>query len=630
MPSRPEYEAPTRSQSQREGRCTASESTNSDPAYVPILQRAFPRVAILLTCAIYLASSFAAVYVGFHGIANMIYPRHNQAVDEYLVLSSSKYTEDALYKNLDTLLSSQLNRGFMETHEDCLVRGLKEANYELYGLGFQYPDMRTQVMDWTMENCGRLQYTPQVVIQDPTPQQAVLTYWADASYRSRRMLEGALGAVQQQARRFLKLLSSAFTNRKPSPLTEHVPVSANTSGTLPPSRALPKVPFGFALRCEPTEPCRLVYPSGSSKRANKVGVSREVLAKLKREIKEMRDASRQVKKAEWATEQVVIFFDYIHASILVVMFAIIFSVAPFVVPKALRPPPPSSRDTTEIKFRVASLHFCFVGRLILELLFSYPIQLPYGARWVTPFQLYFLFVGNTMLLQFFIISGPRFENINLVYKQIKELYFIARGWEVPDGAMDSMLTWYGIHIQPADPKPKPTEASGGTMDNILAWNGIRFEAVDSKFKLPEVPSGVIDKMFYQCGIQFQYADPKPKPTEEPATVKVTMSSPSDNRQQHAQAHPSHQGLVAPTTSLQEGAEAHFKKVQEGAETHFKKVQEASKSQPAEYIDVPDIGSLVDTDSETESEDEHGSFVDLACGVTPQVSDVESGWSIVDA
>ncbi|KAI4688061.1 uncharacterized protein J4E84_004989 [Alternaria hordeiaustralica] len=629
MPSRPEYEAPARSQLQREGRCTASESTKPDPAYVPILQRAFPRVAILLTCAIYLASSFAAVYVGFHGIANTIYPRHKQAVDEYLVLSTSKYTEDALYKNLDTLLSSQLNRGFMETHEDCLVRGLKEANYELYGLGFQYPDMRTQVMDWTMENCGRLQYTPQVVIQDPTPQQAVLTYWADASYRSRRMLEGALGAVQQQARRFLKLLSSAFTNRKPSPLTEHVPVSANTGGTLPPSRALPKVPFGFALRCEPTEPCRLVYPPGSSKRTNKVSVSREVLAKLKREIKEMRDASRQVKKAKWATEQVVIFFDYIHASILVVMFAIIFGVAPFVIPKAVRPPPPS-RKTEQIKIMPASLHFCFVGRLISELLFSYPIQLPYGARWATPFQLYFLFVGNTMLLQFFIISGPRFENINLVYKQIKELYFIARGWEVPDGAMDSMLTWYGIHIQPADPKPKPTEVPGGTMDNILAWNGIRFEAVDSKFKLPEVPSGVIDKMFYQCGIQFQYADPKPKPTEEPATVTVTTSSPSDNRPQHAQSHPSHQGLAAPSSSPQEGPEAHFKKVQEGAEVHFKKVQEASKSQPAEYIDVPYIGSLVDTDSETESEDEHGSFVDLACGVTPQVSDVESGWSIVDA
>ena len=617
MPSRPEYEASTRSQSRREGRCAASESTETDPAYVPILQRAFPRVAILLTCVIYLASSFAAVYVGFHGITNMIYPRHNQAVDEYMALSTSKYTEDALYKNLDTLLSSRLNRGFMETHEDCLVRGLKEANYELYGLGFQYPDMRTQVMDWTMENCGRLQYTPQVVIQDPTPQQAVLTYWADASYRSRRMLEGALGALQQQARRFWNLLSSAFTDRKPSPITEHVPVSANTSGTLPLSRALPKVPFGFALRCEPTEPCRIVYPSGSSKRANKVSVSREVLAKLKREIKKMRDASRQVKKAKWATEQVVIFFDYIHASILVVMFAIIFGVAPFVIPKAVRPPPPS-RKTEQIKIMPASLHFCFVGRLIQELLFSYPIQLPYGARWATPFQLYFLFVGNTMLLQFFITTWPRFENVNLAYKQIKELYFIARGWEVPDGAMDSMLTWYGIHIQPADPKPKPTEVPGGTMDNMFSWCG-RFEAADSNFQPPEVPSGAMDKMLYPCGIQYQYADPKPKPTEEPATVKVTMSSPSDNRPQHAQSHPSHQGLAAPSSSPQEGPEA-----------HFKKVQEASKVQPAEYIDVPEIGSVVDTDSETESEDEHGSFVDLASGVTPQVSDAESGWSIVDA
>ncbi|KAI4639791.1 hypothetical protein J4E93_009145 [Alternaria ventricosa] len=508
----------------------------------------------------------------------------------------------------------------------CLVRGLKEANYELYGLGFQYPDMRTQVMDWTMENCGRLQYTPQVVIQDPTPQQAVLTYWADASYRSRRMLEGALGAVQQQARRFWNRLFSAFTDKKTSPITEHVPVSVNTSGTLPPSRALPKVPFGFALRCEPTEPCRLVYPSGSSKRANKVGVSREALAKLKREIKEMRDATRQVKKAKLVTEQVVIFFDYIHASILVVMFAIIFSVAPFVIPKAVRPPPPSSRDTTEIKFRVASLHFTFIGRLIQELLFSYPIQLPfvdlldlsYGARWATPFQICFLFVGNNMLLQFFILTRPRFENVNLAYKQIKELYFIARGWDVPDGAMDDMLTWYGIHIQPADPKPKPTEVPGGAMDNMFSWMG-RFVAADSDFQPPPAPSGTMDKMLYRCGIQFVYADPSLKPTEEPATVKVTMSSPTDNRQQHGQSHPSHQGLVAPTTSLQEGPEA-----------HLTKVQEASKSQSAVYINVPDIGSVVDTDSETESEDEHGSFVDLACGVTPQVSDAESGWSIVDA
>ena len=625
MPSRPEYEAPTRSQSQREGHCTASESTNSDPAYVPILQRAFPRVAILLTCAIYLASSFAAVYVGFHGIANMIYPRHNQAVDEYLVLSTSKYTEDALYKNLDTLLSSQLNRGFMETHEDCLVRGLKEANYELYGLGFQYPDMRTQVMDWTMENCGRLQYTPQVVIQDPTPQQAVLTYWADASYRSRRMLEGALGAVQQQARRFWNRLLSAFTDKKPSPITEHVPVSANTSGTLPPSRALPKVPFGFALRCEPPEPCRLVYLSGSSKRSNKVGVSREALAKLKRKIKEMRDANCRVKKAKWATERVVIFFDYIHASILVVMFAIIFSVAPFVIPKVFRPPPPSSRDTTEIKLRVASLHVNFVGRLISELLFSYPLQLPYvdlldlSYHWATPFQLYSVVVGIMMLLQFFITTRPRFESVKLAYKQIKELYFIARGWEVPD-ATDDMFFWYGIQIEPADPKPKPkpTEVPGGTMDNMLSWCG-RFVAADSNFQPPEVPSGAIDKMFYRCGIQFQYADPKPKPTEEPATVKVTMSSPSDNRQQHGQSHPSHQGLAAPTSSPQEGPEA-----------HLKKVQEASKAQQTVDSVIDYIEPVIDTDSETESEDEHGSFVDLAGGVTPQVSDVESGWSIVDA
>jgi hypothetical protein len=38
----------------------------------------------------------------------------------------------------------------------------------------------------------------------------------------------------------------------------------------------------------------------------------------------------------------------------------------------------------------------------------------------------------------------------------------------------------------------------------------------------------------------------------------------------------------------------------------------------------------ESDTETELDSEEGSFVDLASGVTPNLTDVESGWSVVDA
>lgn len=522
---------------------------------------------ILLACILHLSASFMAVNVGLYGISNSVYPRHNLAVDEYLVHATDKYTEEALYNNLDTLLSSQLNRGFMETHEDCLVRGLRKAFYSPLSLGLQYPDIRVQVMDWATENCGRLQYTPQVVFQDPTPQQAVLTYWVDASYRSRCMLEGALGAVRQQACRFWNRLLSAFTDTQTSSITEHVPVSANTSGTLPPSRALPKVPFGFALRCEPTEPCRLVYPSGSSKRPDKVHISREALAKLKRQIKELRAFDSYVKKAQWATERLMFLLDTIYISLSMALFASIMIVTPSStsIEKMVGPPCPS-RKTKQIKFRVTSHHLCFVGRLLNTLFHMYPVHLQYGDLREVSFSSYFLVVGIAMLVQYFTAPSPRrFENVNLAYNQIKELYFIAQGWEVPSGALLNMLTYYGYHVQAEDPKPKPI---------------------------------------------------KPEPTEDLDTNIENMLPSSGRHQQADQSHEPHIRRASWTTTTQEDIEASSRQL-----LHKLGIQQAVHS---------DLETVSDTDSETESEADHGSFVDLAGGVTPQVSDAESGWSIVDA
>ena len=58
--------------------------------------------------------------------------------------------------------------------------------------------VREQIMQWVMDECGRLQHSPQVVSEKTTPQEAVVTYWANFSYRARRIAEEALVLLRQK------------------------------------------------------------------------------------------------------------------------------------------------------------------------------------------------------------------------------------------------------------------------------------------------------------------------------------------------------------------------------------------------------------------------------------------------
>jgi hypothetical protein len=518
-----------------------------------MLQRAIPRLLLLVACIVYLSSSLLAVNTGIFSISKVVYPQHDRAVAEFQAQSFAQYKEELLYGRVDNLLSTQLNRGFMETHQDCLARGLEQADYELFGLAWQYPDIRTQVMDWTMENCGRLQYTPQVVAQHPTPQQTVLTYWADAKYRSRRMLEGALGAIRQQARHVWIRLSSAFLDNKSASITKHVSVSANTTTAPFSIRSLPKVPFGFALSCDPLQSCRLVYPPVPSLHSDQVTISPKALAKLKRQTEVLHAFCIHLDKGLWATGRLVSILDQvIHLLETIILASLIGSILYMAVTRTYRTP-----RKMKTKFALRFMHVFCAGKLVLDSFFKYPIDVPYDELKVF-LGLFMLLVGLSMLVQFFVTPSPKLENVNLVYTQIKELYLIARGCEVPDDGFINMLTYFGILTQEEDPEPKPVE--------------------------------------------------------DLTTDADTTSSFSDDDQQRYHSPEPYHRLAFPTTSFQEDIDACAKAYQ-----HLLNAQQAM-----------DFDVESESDTETELDSEEGSFVDLASGVTPNLTDVESGWSVVDA
>ncbi|KAF1939679.1 hypothetical protein EJ02DRAFT_424588 [Clathrospora elynae] len=230
------------------------------------LQRARPRIVLLITCIAYLITAFTTLNIGSLSISNFINSRLKRAQLQLRTQSNIMHREQALYGVLDTLVSSRLDRGFMESHEHCLVRGLQTADQRLFGLGFQHPDICDQVVDWTMENCGRLQFTPQVI--QPTPRHAVLTYWAKASYRSRQLAERALG--------FKKYTHNV-----------HVLTGEELQQPLIDRRSSTPVPFGFQMLCTQSQPCRLFYPKSSNDRSDKETVSGEALVKTARKVADL-------------------------------------------------------------------------------------------------------------------------------------------------------------------------------------------------------------------------------------------------------------------------------------------------------------------------------------------------------
>ncbi|KAJ4376220.1 alpha,alpha-trehalase nth1 [Neocucurbitaria cava] len=248
--------------------------------------RVVPLILLLTACFAYLITAFFAIDHGLLTVSHVIESRHHQAISELHAQSNVVYREEILYTQLDTLLDSQLSRGYLESHEECLARGLQTADRQLlcYG-GFEYPDIRNQTMDWVADNCGRLLYTPQV--SDPSLGQAVLAYVAQASLHGRKKAQEALDYMQQKAHWILDWLCNKDLVQNNPARFERVSAYTQTLKTLNYQRSRIEMPSGFALDCENYNACRLVYNVTSAERADQTITSVKVVSNTMRKARQL-------------------------------------------------------------------------------------------------------------------------------------------------------------------------------------------------------------------------------------------------------------------------------------------------------------------------------------------------------
>jgi hypothetical protein len=270
----------------RQGGTNAIKPQNtSDIAY---FRRALaaPHILVLVTCLAYIVATIMTFNIGLHNISMYLKPQVELAQLELQVQRDIKYREQALHIRLDEVVDTQLSRNFLETYEDCLARGLGAVDQQLFGLGFQYPDIRDRTIAWTMGNCKRLLYTPQLL--HPRVQRA---FWTRGTYRLRHITEKTLNLIVHQASSFwtwwfmgLNASSSEVTVSLLFPW--HVKMDDRTRNDYGTPEHL-KMPFGFALQCESSSPCQLVYSQTISANVDKAFISDEAIAESMRNFHQL-------------------------------------------------------------------------------------------------------------------------------------------------------------------------------------------------------------------------------------------------------------------------------------------------------------------------------------------------------
>ncbi|EMD58894.1 hypothetical protein GGP41_000592 [Bipolaris sorokiniana] len=389
------------------------------------LDRARPRVMLLTACFVYLTTTLFAFQISVTSILNLISPEYERFNDQLLAYSSALRKEQIVYSRLDNVLSSELNRGFMETHEDCLVRGLERANHELIGLGFRYPDVREKIMEWTMENCGRLQHAPQVVNEEPTPQEAVLTYWASLSYHARRIAKETLELVKQKLGWVLGRLLDSDQHEDASPRIDHAAddEDMHTDDSVTSERVLPKIPFGFALQCQPDLPCRLYYPTDSTADSQELHVSPETINKFEQRTAELFTFNNTLDQMGSIISQalrVVVYFEIFFLSLSVIMF--IYSLI-------IKSDSSYSHLGTEATYLIKSMMIEHLSAAAAFTLDKYPGIFP-NIRSALVFAFIITTLGLNMVLKL-LLSGSQLETIYNIRQSLHDLYLILRNRKIP-------------------------------------------------------------------------------------------------------------------------------------------------------------------------------------------------------
>jgi hypothetical protein len=413
---------------------TTAKSRRSITSSKTKLERARPRVILLAACLVYLTTTLLAFLMGVVSVSNLVWPEFERVNDQLQAHSSAVREEQIVYSRLDNVLSSRLNRGSMETYEDCLVRGLKTADHELINIGFRYPDVREQVMEWTMENCGRLQYAPQVVNEEPTPQEAVLTYWSSVSYRARQIAEETLGLLKHKLGWVFSRLLGSGQHGDDSSHIDHVTADKDARANEPvfSERLLPQVPFGFALQCQPDQPCRLFYPADSATYSHQPHISTEDLEELEQRTAKLLafgttlDQIGSVVSKGW---RVVAYVE--------TLFLVLFTIT-ILHNLTVKANVSWAHAREEEMYLVKSMVLEHFSAAAIFMLNKYPGIFPNMGSALT-FALIMTTIGLNMLLKF-LTSGSQPETVFNIRQALKDLYLIIRNCDIPGEECASQVT----------------------------------------------------------------------------------------------------------------------------------------------------------------------------------------------
>ncbi|USP78201.1 uncharacterized protein yc1106_05475 [Curvularia clavata] len=388
------------------------------------LERARPHVMLLAASLIYLTTALLAFQISIASVSNLKRTEYERVDDELRAHSSALRKEKIVYSRLDDLLSTRLRRNLMETHEECLVRGLKEAHYELIGLGFQYPDVREKITEWVTEECGRLQHSPQVVSEKPTPQEAVVTYWTNVSYRARRVAEETLFLIRQKLGWVFNRLVGSSQHEEASLRTDSATTDEvnHTNEPVLPARFLPPVPFGFALQCQSGHSCRLVYPGDSTIHINQPHVSPELLDKLRKRRKQLLTFGCTL---DWFRKAVATVSCVMHYFEILFHFLCILMYGPCIANSMVNKSHSSlTGPKEETIYLVKSLMLEHFSAALLSLLGRKP-RLFSSMSSAFPFALLFASIGLNMVLKL-LTPGLQLESVINMYTSIRDLYSIIR------------------------------------------------------------------------------------------------------------------------------------------------------------------------------------------------------------
>ena len=275
------------------------------------LSRASPRLLLLITCLTFIATALSGINLGLLMGSKYIKIKYSTATDKLNVHNTTLGAKMMLYSELDALVSHPLPRVFLESYEECLVRGLRVANYDLSGRCFEYEDTREKVVEWTTEACHRHKFTPQVIIKAPTSKQRLEQHWADFQYRSLHMAETVVGCFKhfkQKMHRFYisldivnvleKGLGGSKKDNEPSAFQNDI------VDIIPNGAAFPTALFGFQLDCEPNQLCHLTYtPSSNSSitHAEDTIISPTYLEHLHRQMDTLSSIRANFEKATYVT-----------------------------------------------------------------------------------------------------------------------------------------------------------------------------------------------------------------------------------------------------------------------------------------------------------------------------------------